>query len=273
MPSADGYICRVDVTIRAYEPRDAADLADVFFRSVRQVALSAYTADQVRAWAPEPRTAEWAHGEASDGRLVLVAANADDRPVAYIDLEPDGHIDRLFCAPEAAGQGIASRLYDAVEAAAARDLGIRSLFTEVSELARRLFERKGFAVAERQDLVIRGVAIHNYRMAKTLDLPPPHLTWSGWPDLNRPPLRPEPRNHWGRPTVQGSSEARHGGHRNPKLARTRPRPGSAEQNSKPSWTPICWTRRKETSCKPRWKLLSGGRWSKSSKRAKMHEPS
>jgi putative acetyltransferase len=71
-----------------------------------------------------------------------VAANEDDRPVAYIDLEPNGHIDRLFCAPEAAGQGIASRLYDAVEAAA-REQGIRSLFTEASELARRLFERKG----------------------------------------------------------------------------------------------------------------------------------
>jgi putative acetyltransferase len=160
----------VEVTIRAYDPRDAAGLADVFFRSVRQVALSDYTAAQVRAWAPEPRTAGWAHGEASDGRLVLVAADADDRPVAYIDLEPDGHIDRVFCAPEAAGQGIASRLYDAVEAAA-REQGIRSLFTEASELARRLFERKGFAVAERQDLVIRGVAIHNYRMVKALDLP------------------------------------------------------------------------------------------------------
>ena len=67
-------------------------------------------ATQVRAWAPEPRTAEWAHREASDGRLVLVAANADDRPVAYIDLGSDGDIDRVFCAPEAAGQGIASRL-------------------------------------------------------------------------------------------------------------------------------------------------------------------
>jgi putative acetyltransferase len=97
-----------------------------------------------------------------------VAANEDDRPVAYIDLEPDGHIDRLFCAPEAAGQGIASRLYDAVEATA-REQGIGRLFTEASELARRLFERKGFAVVERQDLVIRGVAIHNYRMAKALD--------------------------------------------------------------------------------------------------------
>ena len=44
----------------------------------------------------------------------------------------------------------------------------------------RLFERKGFAVVERQDLVIRGVAIHNYRMAKALDLTAPHLTWSRW---------------------------------------------------------------------------------------------
>jgi hypothetical protein len=63
VPLAGSYICRVEVTIRAYEPRDAADLADVFFRSVREVALSAYTAAQVRAWAPEPRTAEWARRE------------------------------------------------------------------------------------------------------------------------------------------------------------------------------------------------------------------
>ena len=108
----------------------------------------------------------------------LVAADEDDRPVAYIDLEPNGHINRLFCAPEAAGQGIASRLYDAVEAAA-REQGIRSLFTEASELARRLFERKGFAVVERQDMVIRGVAIHNYRMAKALDLAAPLPARSG----------------------------------------------------------------------------------------------
>jgi hypothetical protein len=73
---------------------------------------------------------------------------------------------------------IASRLYDAAEAAA-RKQGITSLFTEASELARRLFERKGFAVVGRQDLVICGVAIHNYRIAKALDLTAPHLTWPG----------------------------------------------------------------------------------------------
>ena len=99
--------------------------------------------------------------------MVLVAADESGHVVAFIDLEPDGHIDRLFCAPEAAGRGIASRLYEALEAAA-RAQGIERLFTEASELARRFFEPKGFTVLHRQDKILRGVPIHNYRMAKTL---------------------------------------------------------------------------------------------------------
>lgn len=57
--------------------------------------------------------------------------------------------------------------YDAIETAA-RAQGIKRLFTEASELTRRFFERKGFRVLERQDKILRGVPIHNYRMAKTL---------------------------------------------------------------------------------------------------------
>jgi putative acetyltransferase len=58
-------------------------------------------------------------------------------------------------------------MYDAIEIAA-RAQGIERLFTEASELARRLFERKGFTVLERQDKILRDVPIHNYRMTKTL---------------------------------------------------------------------------------------------------------
>jgi|SRR5215471_17777130 len=133
----------MQITIRRYDPRDAAGLADVFFRSVRQVALSDYTAAQVAAWAAEPPAPEQVHRTASDGRLTLVAVGDDDRVVGFINLEPDGHIDHLFVAPEAAGHGIASRLYEAIEEAA-RKQGISRLFTEASELARRVFQRKGF---------------------------------------------------------------------------------------------------------------------------------
>jgi len=166
-PDRVRYVHRVKVTLRTYESRDAADVADVFYRSVREVALSDYTADQVKAWVPGRWDAEQEHRRSGDGRLVLVAADESGHVVAFIDLEPDGHIDRLFCAPEAAGRGIASQLYDRIETAA-REQGIGRLFTEASELARRFFERKGFMVLERQDKVLRGVPIHNYRMAKTL---------------------------------------------------------------------------------------------------------
>ena len=157
----------VEVTVRTYQPRDAAGVAEVFYRSVREVARSDYTAEQVQAWVPGPLDVEREHLRSSDGRLVLVAADEHDHVVAFIDLEPDGHIDRLYCAPEAAGQGIASRLYTQLETAA-RAQGAGRLYTEASELARRFFERKGFAVVERQDKILRGVPIHNYRMAKTL---------------------------------------------------------------------------------------------------------
>ncbi len=161
------YGRRVKVTIRTYEPHDAADVADVFYRSAREVALSDYTVDQVKAWVPGRPDVEQMHSRCSDGRLVLVAADEQRHVVAFINLEPDGHIDHLYCAPEAVGRGIASRLYEEIEAAA-RDQGITRLFTEASELARRFFERKGFIVLARQDKILRGVPIHNYRMAKAL---------------------------------------------------------------------------------------------------------
>jgi putative acetyltransferase len=142
----------VEVIIRSYKRQDAADVADVFYRSAHEVALSDYTPEQVNAWVPGRWDAEREHQRSGDGRLVLIAEGESGHAVAFIDLEPDGHIDRL---------------YDAIEAAA-RTQGIERLYTEASELARRFFERKGFTVLERQDKILRGVPIHNYRMAKTL---------------------------------------------------------------------------------------------------------
>jgi putative acetyltransferase len=162
-----GSVRVVEVTIRIYDRRDAAGVADVFYRSVREVALPEYTPEQVRAWVPGCWDAEREHRRSGDGRLVLVAADEPGHVVAFIALEADGHIDRLFCAPGVAGRGVASRLYDAIETAS-RAQGIQRLFTEASELARRFFERKGFTVLERQDMILRGVPIHNCRMAKTL---------------------------------------------------------------------------------------------------------
>jgi putative acetyltransferase len=153
--------------IRPYRPDDAAAVAAIFFESVREAGPRDYSAAQVAAWAPERPDTGRVDARARDGRLMLVAVDERDRPIAYGDLEPSGHIDHLYCRPERVGTGVASALYDALEREALA-LGLSRLFVEASEAARRLFLRKGFDEIERREFPIRGVMIHNYRMAKSL---------------------------------------------------------------------------------------------------------
>ena len=157
----------MDVTIRAYRQTDAVDLAEVMWRSVREVAVTDYTREQVEAWLPERLSPDTMHMWASSGREVLVATDSGGRVVGYTDLESDGHIDHLYCAPEAVGEGVAAALCDALEALAASE-GVRRLQVEASEAARRLFERRGFRVDSRREWELRGVLIHNYVMSKAL---------------------------------------------------------------------------------------------------------
>jgi putative acetyltransferase len=153
--------------IRPYQPKDAALLGAIFFDAVRKAGVRDYSEAQVVAWAPSIPGRTWFEARAADGRWILVAVNKADEPIAYGDLEPNGHIDHLYCCPEMIGIGIASALYDRLEQQA-RDRGITRVFAEASEAARRLFLGKGFTELKRRDLMLRGVKIHNYLMEKLL---------------------------------------------------------------------------------------------------------
>lgn len=157
--------------VRPFRPEDAACLGLIFYRSVRHGAVRAYSRSQVEAWAPFPPPAKLYERKARDGRAIWVTVDCGDQPIAYGDLEPNGHIDHLFCAPEMIGRGAASLLYDQIEVQA-RAWALSRLFVEASELARPFFERRGFATLERDDFILRGVLLHNYHMEKPLDPQP-----------------------------------------------------------------------------------------------------
>jgi putative acetyltransferase len=160
-------VWRPFLPVRSYSGTDAALLADLYKRSVEFLGARDYTSAQVDAWAALCPSPERLHGLCSDGRMRLVAVDRTDRPVAFVDLEKDGHIHFLYCAPEAAGTGTASGLYDAMEAAA-RDIGMTRLYSEASEAARRFFLKKGFVVTAKREFEISGVRIHNYAVEKAL---------------------------------------------------------------------------------------------------------
>lgn len=152
--------------IRRFRAADAGALADLFHASVREIGGRDYSPAQVAAWSPSPPEPEDIIRRAA-GRIVLIAVNAEDEPLGYIELEPNGHIDHFYCRPDIVGSGIGSALYAALEAEASR-LGIAILRVEASEAARRFFERKAFVMDSRNDFVVNGVPIHNYRMSKTI---------------------------------------------------------------------------------------------------------
>ena len=153
--------------IRSFRPDDAVALARIFHAAVHQVARLHYSHEQIEAWAPAVPDPQRYLARGADGRILLVAADDSDQPLAYGDLEKDGHIDHLYCRPDVAGTGVASALYDQLEAAA-KDLGIARLYVEASEPARRFFLRKNFIALRRRDFALGGVSIHNFAMEKLL---------------------------------------------------------------------------------------------------------
>ena len=153
--------------VRPFRPEDAPALAAIFHSAVHQIASLHYTQAQVNAWSPEVPDPARFEARAADGRLMLVAVDAGDAPLAYGDLEADGHIDHLYCRPDAAGTGVAAALYAEIEAAAHRR-GIARLYTEASQPARHFFAKRGFVEVSRNNFEIVGVPIHHFRMEKIL---------------------------------------------------------------------------------------------------------
>jgi putative acetyltransferase len=152
--------------IRNYNLRDAPEIVQLFFETVRSVNRGDYSEEQLRAWAPSvPDPDKW-HSRMAE-RRTLVAEEAGE-VVGFAELEDDGHLDMLYVRGDAVGRGVGRRLYEAVEREAqAQSLG--RIFTEASITARPVFEGQGFRVLHRNDLVVRGVGMRNFSMEKPLE--------------------------------------------------------------------------------------------------------
>lgn len=143
-------------------------LLALFRDTIRRVNCRDYSPAQVAAWASDDIDAD-AWFARFTGRFVPVAEEAD-RPVGFAELEPSGHIDRVYVSADHQQRGIGRQLLAAV-VAEARRVGLARLFTEASITARPFFEAQGFAVLASQAVMCRGVEFVNYRMERVLSEP------------------------------------------------------------------------------------------------------
>ncbi|MAI90866.1 GNAT family N-acetyltransferase [Ponticaulis sp.] len=146
---------------------DLAGVPDLFEVSIRQIASQFYSQAQINAWISSRANLKERLAAGFSDRAAWVAIDARDRLLAYIDLEPDGHIDFFYAHPDVSRTDTTLRIYKAAEAEA-RDRGMSRLYSEASEAALRFFEKHGFTCLERRELLVQDTSIHNYQVEKKL---------------------------------------------------------------------------------------------------------
>lgn len=151
--------------IESYSADKAREIADLFYQSVHAIDASVYTDAQKEVWAPEPDYARWR--ERLDVKKPFLAI-IDERVAGFIELDPDGHIDCTYTHPDFQRRGVASRLYEHL-LAEAKGRNMKRLYVEASTVARPFFERRGFAVVNRNEFQRNGVTLVNFSMEKYLD--------------------------------------------------------------------------------------------------------
>ena len=153
------------VSLRPYLPTDVRRCAEIFRRSIDELAADDYDEDQREAWASRADD-EQAFGLRLSGALTLLAL-IDGAVAGFASLKGADQIDMLFVDPEFARQGAGRALIEALtKLAQAR--GAKRLTVEASDAAKLLFERQGFTSQQRNLVRVGDQWLANTTMTKTL---------------------------------------------------------------------------------------------------------
>jgi putative acetyltransferase len=151
-------------SLRPFLPADLPRLAAIFRASIEELTSEDYNESQQAAWAA--LADENAFGERLAGDLTLVAL-LHGEVAGFVSLRGQDHIGMLYVDPQAAGQGVATTLCDALEKLAAAR-GAMKFSVDASDTARGFFEKRGYQALHRQTVDCFGEWLGNTAMEKRL---------------------------------------------------------------------------------------------------------
>jgi putative acetyltransferase len=154
-----------EISIRLAKLSDLTEMLKMFVDTISIICKDDYSPEQIKVWTSSIENKQrWTDKIISQYFLV---AELNNKIVGYASLGNDEYIDFLYVHKDYQRQGIANILYIEIEKEAIKRKAT-VLSSDVSENARRFFEKKGFKTVIPQKNIIRGVEIINYKMKKTL---------------------------------------------------------------------------------------------------------
>jgi putative acetyltransferase len=151
--------------LRPFLPADTPVLAAIFAAAIQELTGDDYDETQQEAWASVADD-EAEFGKKLAGELTLIAT-LKNAPVGFASLRGKDHIDMLYVHPNAAGQGVASALLDALEKLAGAR-GAEKLTVDASDNAQEFFRKRGYVAQQRNSVTINGEWLANTTMQKPL---------------------------------------------------------------------------------------------------------
>ncbi len=153
------------ITLRAYRPADAQATYDVFYDAVHRGTVAHYSQRERAAWVnSQVMPSGWT--EKLERQFTQVAVS-EGRLIGFMSLERSGYLDMAYVLPSVMGQGVAARLYAALENWARAQL-IPRLSVQASHLAKPFLQRQGWRLIDRQAVLRNGRRITNFTMDKVL---------------------------------------------------------------------------------------------------------
>jgi putative acetyltransferase len=150
---------------RPYDYTDLPRVMEIYTASIRSLAASYYSPEQIAAWAPVPPDA--ARWQERLSHLHTIVAETDGVLAGFASYTHDGYLDFLFTHPTFARRGVATRLYQRVELAL-RTVRAPRVTTHASLAARPFFDRHGFQLDAEEWIECRGAYLRRFAMHKQL---------------------------------------------------------------------------------------------------------
>ncbi|PCI45966.1 MAG: GNAT family N-acetyltransferase [Moraxellaceae bacterium] len=155
--------------LRAYKENDAAALAVIYRRAVMEIGPGFYSPIQVAVWARVPDHLS-RFREMLAGGSTLVAEIASCL-VGFGQLYPEDHFSLLYVDPAYSRRGIASAIYQQLEADAVKQ-GATTLGADAGKISKAFFIRRGYDITKVSVRSIDGIAFEQYWMLKRLEKAP-----------------------------------------------------------------------------------------------------
>lgn len=146
--------------IRAYRAEDSAQVVLMVKESILQVAIKAYTLQQVKVWAENITLPKW--DAVVVGTTALVACEKGII-VGFGNMQSNGYLNMLFVHKDFQHQGVASALVSELE----QETQCLGYTVYASILAKPLFEKLGYKVWQENTAQIEEQKFLNYFMQKS----------------------------------------------------------------------------------------------------------